>query len=501
MRTRTALFTLSLMVMSVVFISSGVSAIAAQDASCLAFVQTAFDQFNSSCADVPGNSACFGNGASASSSGGSVTGFSKPGDKVDLADIQSVQTQPLSSDASTWGLALLNVHANVPLALSDQGLKFFMMGDVNVENAVDSSSAFTPFPALTVTPLVAANLRSGPSTDAKVLANAPVGTELAADGTSSDGGWLRVLNGDQLAWISKQVVAAKDGDLSTLPVISSNTRTLMQSFFVKMGDTTSTCTGAPPSMLVIQAPGGMNASINVNGVDIRFDGAIVIHAGEDHDMEVIVLGGGANVDGVSLPAGFTLTVPLSDDGHSSNGAATGLRPINDNERAFLTPLAGGIAPNLLYTALSVPTQADVAAILAQLNIASAGQTVSGPASGQAECSRFKPTSPLGGMPLGSTAFYWDAAPGATAYRLNFYGPDGGQINSVDANATTTTIQIDTNGLGAGSNFSWNVDALANGQVACSSGHVSVVRDAFQTVGNGGGGGTQQQDCKYAWQGC
>ena len=419
---------------------------------------------------------------------------------MNLADIQSVQTQPLSDGSDNWGLALLNVHANVPLALSEQGLKFFMMGDVNVENAVDSSSAFTPVQSLTVTPLVAANLRSGPSTDAKVLGNAPVGTELAADGTSGDGGWLRVLNGDQLAWISKQVVAAKDGDLATLPVIGSNTRTLMQSIFLKMGDTTPSCTDAPPSMLVIQAPGGMNASISVNGVDIRFDGAIALHAGDNHDMEVIVLGGGANVDGVSLPAGFTLTVPLSEDGHSSSGAATGLRPINENERAFLTPLAAGISPNLLYTALSVPTQDDIAAIMAQLNYASAGQTVSGPASGQAECSRFKPTSPLGSMPLGSTPFYWDIASGATAYRLNFYSADGNLVTSIDASASSSTITIDTGSLGGGSNFSWNIDALVNGQVACSSGHVSVVRDAFGQTVSTGNGGTQQDTCQ-GWQGC
>jgi hypothetical protein len=491
MRTRAVFFTFLLILLSTVFISSGVIIGVAQDASCGPLLQTAFEQLNTSCTNVPGNSACFGSGSS--------DGFSEPGDQVSLSDIQSLQTQPGEGDS--WGLAMMNVHANVPLALSEQGLKFFMVGDVNVENAVDSANAFTPVESLTVTPLVAANLRSGPSTDAKVLGNAPVGTELAADGTSGDGGWLRVLNGDQLAWISRQVVGAKDGDLDTLPVIGSDTRTLMQSIFLSMTDSTTSCTGAPPSMLVIQAPGGMNASINVNGVDIRFDGTITLHVGgDDADMEVIVLGGGANVDGVSVPPGFTVTVPLSEDGRSSSGAATGLRPINESERGFLTPLSGAISPDLLYTAMSVPTQEDVAAILAQFNIASAGQVVSGPASGQAECGRFRPTSPLGGMPLGNSAFYWDAAPGATAYRLNFFDANGGLITSLDATATSTTIQIDTNNLGAGSNFSWNIDALVNGQVACSSGVVSVVRDAFQTVGEGSGG-TQQQTCTGGWQGC
>ncbi|MBZ0288058.1 MAG: hypothetical protein K8I30_10625, partial [Anaerolineae bacterium] len=230
---------------------------------------------------------------------------------------------------------------------------------------------------------------------------------------------------------------------------------------------------------------------------------ITLHVGgDDADMEVIVLGGGANVDGVSVPPGFTVTVPLSEDGRSSSGAATGLRPINEGERGFLTPLAGAISPDLLYTALSVPTQEDIAAILGQLNIASAGQTVSGPASGQADCGRFRPTSPLGGMPLGSTPFYWDAAQGATAYRINVYDASGALVSSIDAATASTTIQLDTSTFGGGSNFSWNVEALVNGQVACSSGKVSVVRDAFgQVVSDGSGGGTQQQTCTGGWQGC
>jgi hypothetical protein len=504
MRPRVLFLTMLIVVTSLLFISSGVLVGAAQseDASCAALVQTAFEQFNTSCADVPGSKACFGNSAKASSSSGDSDGFSKPGDQLDLSEVQSVQTLPLSEADEQWGLALVNVHANVPLALSDQGIKYFLLGDVTVENGVDAASAFTPVESLTVTPLVAANLRSSPSTDARVLANAPVGTELEADGLSGDGAWIRVLNGNQTAWISRQIVASNDGDIGTLPVIGSDTRTLMQDIFLDTGNGSATCTDAPPSMLVMQAPNGVNASIKVNGVEVRFEGAIVLHVSDDNIMQVVVLNGGANVEGVSVPSGFTLNVPLSEDGRDIGGSATGLRPINEGERNILTPAAAGISDGLLYTALSVPTQEQIAAILAQLNGASGAQVVSGPAAGQADCGRFKPTSPLGSMALGTSPFYWDAAPGATAYRLNFYSGDGSLINSVDANSTTTTIQIDTSGLGAGTNFSWSVDAVVNGQVACSSGKVSVVRDAFgQFVSDGGNGGNQQESCAGGWSGC
>jgi len=501
MRTRTALFVMVLLLTSLTFFSSGLSPGAAQDAACEPLIQAAFETLNASCGGLAANAACFGSSASAIFADGADEGFSQPGDQVPLSSIQSIHTQPLNTDAEEWGLALLNVHANVPLALSEQGLKYILIGDVEVENGVDAASAFTPVPSLTVTPLVAANLRSAPSTDARILGSAEVGTELLADGLSSDSGWLRVMSGDQVAWISRQTVAAQEGDIDSLPVVGSNTRTLMQSIFLRMGDGDVGCAGAPPSMLMIQAPGGVNASITVNGVDLRFDGTIALHISDDNRMQFIVLSGGGNAGGVSVPAGFTLNIPLSDDGRSGAGGASGLRPINDDERTFLTPIADGISADLLYTALTIPTQEQINEVLAGLNASAGAQVVSGPASGAADCGRFKPTSPLSGMVLGVTPFYWDAAPGATAYRINVFAGDGSQVASIDTGATSTTFQIDTNTFGGGSNFSWSVDALVNGQVACSSGRVNVVRDAFPQFVSGGDGGGQAAPTACSWQGC
>lgn len=501
MHTRAALLTLAILFITLVFMSSGsFQSLAQEETSCAVVVQTAFDQLNTNCASLPGSAACFGSAASATGDGSSD--FAEAGDQVALSEIQSIQTEPLNADQDAWGLAVLNTHANVPLALSDQGLKMFLIGDVSVENAVDAAEAFTPVESLIVTPLVAANLRSAPSTEARVLANAPVGTELAADGLSADGAWLRVLNGDQVAWISRQIVAAAEGDIDSLPVIGSDTRTLMQSLVLKTGNDDPACADVPPSMLLIQAPEGVNASITVNGVDLRFEGSVVLHVSPDNLMQFVVLRGGGNAGGVSVPAGFTLNIPLSADGLNSGGNATGLRPIGDGERGFLSPVVAAISGDLLYTALSVPTQEEVGQILAGLNGAAGAQVVSGPAAGQADCGRFKPTSPLSSMPLGLSPFYWDAAPGATAYRINLFTADGALVTSIDAASASTTLQLDTNAFGGGTNFSWSVDALVDGQLACSSGRVAVVRDVFaQVVSDGGDGGTQQEDCQGGWQGC
>jgi len=52
------------------------------------------------------------------------------------------------------------------------------------------------------------------------------------------------------------------------------------------------------------------------------------------------------------------------------------------------------------------------------------------------------------------------------------------VRSFEVSALSTTFSVNTTSaaLGAGSSFGWDVDALVDGQVACTTGRVSVVRD-------------------------
>ncbi len=102
--------------------------------------------------------------------------------------------------------------------------------------------------------------------------------------------------------------------------------------------------------------------------------------------------------------------------------------------------------------------------------------------GGVDCSVFRATSPLDGLPYGSTTFYWDPAPGATGYRVNLYNLDekgGALVGSFDAPAGSTnlTADLDVNSVGYGFSFAWEVQALSNGQVACVSNRYTVPRAA------------------------
>jgi hypothetical protein len=272
----------------------------------------------------------------------------------------------------------------------------------------------------------------------------------------------------------------------------------MQSFHYSNGVEPSECTDASPSMLVIQSPDSVNGAITVNGVDIRFTGTIVLRTLADQVMQLVVLEGSATSDMISVPAGFTMAVQLQPDGRQASGSWGGLRPVTGDERAFfgvleLMPSEG------LYSALSVPTEEQVTATLQSVNQSAAGQTVSAsPQSGS--CEGFRPTSPLDGLAFGPTDFYWDGVENATQYRVNIYR-DGelARTETIDAFTTTTTIDTSTGGIGDGSSYGWNVEALTNGNVMCTTGTVTLLRAASAQVAGGGddgGGGGDDNKCNW-----
>jgi hypothetical protein len=88
-------------------------------------------------------------------------------------------------------------------------------------------------------------------------------------------------------------------------------------------------------------------------------------------------------------------------------------------------------------------------------------------------------------------FYWDAAPGATSYRVSV---DGGPSSTVDA--PTTNLQLDLSNVGLNPQMSWKVEAIRNGEVICTSQIVSVPREWSPTPAPSGVAGTFS-----AWVSC
>jgi hypothetical protein len=192
-----------------------------------------------------------------------------------------------------------------------------------------------------------------------------------------------------------------------------------------------------------------------------------------------------------------MTIQLSEDGLTPVGFWTGQRAITEEERNFLLMLEQ-FAPDAWHYAIHVPTQGEIAALLAQLNSGGSSGGTTGAAAGQANCAGFRPTSPLDGMAFGSTTFYWDGAPGATHYQLKILNASGTVVQTVAIPAQNTSLTTDTaGGIGDGNAFTWFVEALVDGELACASSQVTIPRaSGIQQVGGGSGSSATPTACPW-----
>jgi len=447
--------------------------------ACPALVEQALSQLGENCDLLDRNSACYGyNRVDATfQQSESEDFFSQPADRSQLANLQTIATAPLDVNQEFWGIAVLNVQANVPNTLPGQAVTFVLLGDVEVDNAVAPEDVTQPTDPINVTTAIAANVRSAPTTNANVIGSVAAGTELPADGLDSTGTWLRVLFESGPGWMSREVIET-EVDVSGLPVISRESRSPMQSFFFTTGVGDPACNAAPPSLLVVQGPDNVKVDITANGADITIGSTIALMILPGNTLQLVVISGEAQLGDLTIPAGFKISAPLSDDGKTVTGPWQDFSPLTQEDLDLLQPLEN-IPVNILHYAIILPTLEDIQALLdAFSQTSTVGSDITqGPAGGQADCSAFKPTSPLDGLAYGATTFYWDPAPGATSYQVNVFNSEGALVGSFETDASNTSLVGDTSNLGGGFLFSWQVVALVNGEVACSTSPATMFREA------------------------
>lgn len=461
---------------------------AQQDAACPALVETALAELGNNCVGMDRNSACYGyNHVNATFTREMEEGFfSRPADRAALIDLQTINTVPLNVALQQWGVALLNVQANVPNTLPGQAVTFILLGDATLENAVAPEQVPAPIIPVNVRAGGGINVRSAPSRSANLLGSVPAGTILPADGFSRDKAWLRVLYEDAPGWVSSEVVIP-ESDLSGLPVITSDLLSPMQAFYFRTGIGKPECTDAPPSSLVIQSPQRVTVNLTVNGADIAIGSTVVLNT--EDKMHLSVVDGMAKVgDNLVIPRGFTAEIGLDDTGSNVEGGWGGFRPLTPDELAALRGLEN-LPPGLLRYPIDVPSPGEVQAL--QNQFARANQPP--PASteepggestqeapqpvepGALDCTPLRGTSPTDGYPYGPITFYWDGVEGVTSYRVLIYDENNAFVGAADSTATNVVINMANPAFGAGFTFSWEVQAFLNGDPVCTSARVTALR--------------------------
>ncbi|MGB1286497.1 MAG: hypothetical protein ACPG7F_08195 [Aggregatilineales bacterium] len=122
---------------------------AAQD-ECPELVTEALDSADELCADLDRNEACYGNfQIDADVQDGE---FAEAGDITDLININRLDLAGLNEEAGTWGVAVMNLQADIPDTLPGQNVTFLLFGDVEIESAVnEDDDTMTPMQAFYLT--------------------------------------------------------------------------------------------------------------------------------------------------------------------------------------------------------------------------------------------------------------------------------------------------------------------------------------------------------------
>jgi hypothetical protein len=339
-----------------------VSSVAAQ-ADCPTIVQTALDATDAACEGTGRNQACYGNIdlSAVPQAGIPQFDFDAPGDIIDVAGVRTLELEPLDETSDIWGIALMQLQANLPETLPGQNVTFLLFGDVEIRNAVEGNIEPVTF---NITATGNINVRSGPSSNDEPISQLADGETVVADGRNPDNTWLRIQQPEgNPGWVSADLVTL-DGDLSLLNVVDPlalppPSLTPMQSFYFQSGIGDAPCAEAPDSGILIQTPEGVGQiSFTVNDVNIQLGSTAYLQAQPNAEMTVNVVENQATItaQGVtqSVPAGSRVRVPL-DANLTADGPPSEPEPYDNADLAALPvghlPREVEIAPALTQAEL------------------------------------------------------------------------------------------------------------------------------------------------------
>lgn len=259
---------------------------AAQPATCAPLVIEALNAVDSNCSNLGRNTVCYGYNRVDATFFDAVSEntFSAPADRAGLQEIAAVQTAPLDVANNLWGVAMMNVQANIPNSLPGQAVTFILLGDTRVENAVLPDEAFVVGDPVRVVITSGAriNVRSGPGTNFNVVANADPGQLFDVDARNEAGDWYRLSGVAPYQWINRSLFSLQSGgesQLRALPVAQDVAQSPMQAFYFRTGIGVPTCEEAP-DMLLIQGPKDIRVSLTVNGAEVALGSTIAFQSNE-----------------------------------------------------------------------------------------------------------------------------------------------------------------------------------------------------------------------------
>jgi hypothetical protein len=315
---------------------------------CRAFINRAFGDLGNNCANLASDEACYGFGNDGEvSSTFYVDGeaqvvqdgtFNEAADRVALLDedasstVESIETQAFAldtdgdgDDESQWGLAMLEVPANLPAQQSNNTAVYLLFGGARIENAVMPEDAVKRAEEpVSVTANDGASLYSSPEGLGYDVPSEVVGTSsggLEADAVSPDGEWARVFFSYErrfgertTAWVQVSDLADSEG-LDALPVMGPESYTPMQSLFMSNDFSRPECSQVPAPGFLVQGPDAIETDFVLNNMPVTVTSTVYFRQLSSSRLQVFALSGITllfpDSDNESiLPEGFTQVLCL-----------------------------------------------------------------------------------------------------------------------------------------------------------------------------------------------
>jgi hypothetical protein len=303
-------------------------------AVCSDIVETALEATDEICQEAGRNQACYGHirVAAQPQPGIELFQFDTVGDRVNVAEINSLRLSPMDVDSGSWGVALMRLQADIPDEMPDENVTLLLFGDVQVRNVVEE----LVLRDAEIAAIGNVNVRLEPANSAFVMQTLAPGTALTARGRTEDSDWVNVVLPDDggAGWIRSTLIDV-EGDLSDLKVTESRLEGYgpMQAFYLQTGNEVSTCAEAPNDGILIQTPEGVaEVRLWINEVKIRLGSTAFIQARPGNEMVINTVEGRAIVEALGqeqvAPAGTSITIPLNENSAPS-APPSEARPYNE----------------------------------------------------------------------------------------------------------------------------------------------------------------------------
>lgn len=286
------------------------TAIIAQENNCPTFERAAVAEAIAWCADLETGQACYGN-SGISADIVSDAAFNLVGERADLTEIS--QIRGITED-NRYGIALIQTTGYAPDNWMPQSVALAVSGDVIITNTGNEGINIETVSAEIIGEQ-GANIRSGVTTDYRVITSLFEGDTVKLTGRFRDDSYYRVqLPDGETGWIASGAV---DVDVSNLAIVDLEDSPPQQiyapytAFSLQTGIDDAACSEVWESGVLLQSPELSPVRILVNDISVTITGTVFLQADSSRTL-FHVIEGQLSYQNEIVEEGYTLAVFESD---------------------------------------------------------------------------------------------------------------------------------------------------------------------------------------------